>query len=877
MKVANHIFKTVLLSTISVASLGLGTIAHAQDAAPADETNAKGQFDDDDIIVTATKREQTLQDVPVAVSVTSAQSIERAQVRDLIDLQTLAPTLRVAQLQSSANTNFIIRGFGNGANNAGIEPSVGVFIDGVYRSRSASAIGDLPNLKRVEVLRGPQSTLFGKNASAGVISIVTAAPQFQFGGSAELSYGNYNAIIAKADVTGPISDTIAFSIAGNYNKRDGYANDLRLGSKVNERNRYGFRGQLLIQPNEDFTIRLIGDYDNIDENCCVAANVLNGPTGAIVNALAGGIGLDANNPFSYNVYDNLPSSNKIDNYGGSGQIDYNFGNISLTSISAYRGSDAFSNQDSDFTAADLLQRNSNDTKIRTFTQELRLASDFDGPINFLLGGYYFNEKINVNNDIEYGADFRAYGNALVTAATGGALNFPTLEATFGALEGDPTKYTNKFFAQGTGYPSETYALKDRSGSIFGTVDFEVTDRITLTGGFNYTKDKKTYSANLVATDTFSAVNLDNPLYAAFRNQLLLGGALAQAGVNPTDPAAVFAFATNPTTAPTFAAFQAFALANQNNPAANPLRGLKPLQFQPPFLNLPNSVEPGKTSDDNLSYSARVAFKATDNLNFYASYATGFKASSINLSRDSRPALSDQAALQSAGLLQVNQSYGSRFAAPEKARVLEAGMKAKWDQVAFNLTVFKQSIKGFQSNIFTGTGFALANAGKQTTYGVEFDGSVSPIPALTFTAAMVYLSPKYDSFVASATGDISGTRPSGIPALSTTLGANYNVDIGGDNAVNFRVDYHYESRVQLFDVNNVAATNALLRQFTRTVNALNASATLELGNGLNLGVWGRNLTKAKYLTTVFPSVGQSGSYSGYPSQPRTYGISAKYKF
>ena len=130
----------------------------------------------EEVVVMATKREQTLQEVSVAVSVVSADTIEKSQINDIIDLQTAVPSLRVTQLQSSGQTNFLIRGFGNGANNPGIEPSVGVFIDGVYRSRSASAIADLPNIERIEVLRGPQSTLFGKNASAGVINIVTAAP-----------------------------------------------------------------------------------------------------------------------------------------------------------------------------------------------------------------------------------------------------------------------------------------------------------------------------------------------------------------------------------------------------------------------------------------------------------------------------------------------------------------------------------------------------------------------------------------------------------------------------------------------------------------------------------------------------------------------------
>jgi len=282
MKLANRAVRAAMLSTIIIASFGFGTIAYAQDEAP----QAEEASDEDVIIVTATKREQTLQDVPISVSVTTAETIERAQVRDLNDLQTLVPSLKVGQLQSSANTNFIIRGFGNGANNAGIEPSVGVFIDGVYRSRSAAQIGDLANIQRVEVLRGPQSTLFGKNASAGIISIVTKAPQFEFGGGAEISYGNFDALVVRANVTGPISEGIAFSLEGNYNKRDGYITVVNRNTDSNDRNRWGVRGQLLIEPSETFKIRLIADYDKIDEICCGVANVVNGPTGAAVNALA---------------------------------------------------------------------------------------------------------------------------------------------------------------------------------------------------------------------------------------------------------------------------------------------------------------------------------------------------------------------------------------------------------------------------------------------------------------------------------------------------------------------------------------------------------------------------------------------------------------
>ena len=871
------ILRNILLGGTMLCAATIPAHAFAQDAAPAEDTAAPADTTDygNEIIVTATKRSQTLQDTPVAVSVTSGADLENAQIRDLIDLQSAVPSLRVSQLQSSANTNFIIRGFGNGANNAGIEPSVGVFIDGVYRSRWAAHIGDLPNVERVEVLRGPQSTLFGKNASAGVISIVTRKPQYEFGGSIEATYGNFDAITVKGDITGPISDTVAFSIGGNFNRRDGYAQDLALDTDVNDRNRWGVRGQLLFEPTDALSIRLIGDYDKIDENCCIAGNVIAGPTIAITDALAGGTSVDRENPFSYDVYNNFLSSNEIENYGGSAQIDYDLGTMALTSITAYRQVRALTNQDSDFTAADLIGENSQDLGIDTFTQEVRLTSDFDGPVNFLLGGYYFNEKIDQKNGLLFGDDFRPYGDALIQQASGGALSVGTLEGALGAYEGDPTKYLGTFFRAGDGF-DEAYRLKNEAFSIFGTVDFDVTDRLTLTAGANYTKDKKRFSTDVVSTDTFSAIDLDAGAYAPFRNQLLLGGALQQAGVNPNDPAAVAAFATNPATAPIFQQFVAFADANDNNPAANPLNGLKAFQFLPPFLNLPNAVESGKTNDSDLAWSVRAAYELTDTVNVYATYATGFKASSVNLSRDSRPLASDLAAIEAAGLTTPNLASGSRFAAPEESEVYEFGLKANWSVAALNLAVFKQSIKGFQSNVFTGTGFALANAGKQSTFGVEFDGSVRPVAGLNLNLAVTYLDAKYDSFVGSAFGDLSGRKPAGIPDLSVSMGGTYTHEFAGGTRAIAHVDYQYESPTQIVDGLN-GFPESVAQNLKREVNQLNASFTLALTNGLEVGVWGRNLTNAQYLTTIFNAVAQAGSVSGYPSQPRTYGGTVRFKF
>ena len=868
MKLGNHLLKAAMLSTISIASLSVGSVAFAQDNAP----QASDDVDENVIIVTATKREQTLEEVPVAVTVTSAAAIERAQVRDLRDLQTLVPSLRVSQLQSSANTNFIIRGFGNGANNPGIEGSVGVFIDGVYRSRSASAISDLPNLQRVEVLRGPQSTLFGKNASAGVISIVTAAPSYEFGGSAELSYGNRNAIVAKADVTGPLADNVAFSLAGGINKADGYGTNLTDGSKTSERNRWYGRAQLLVEPSESFKLRFIGDYDKIDENCCFVGNILDGATGNAVRAIGGKV--NSAGIFSYGEYQNFASENDITNAGVSMQADYEMGSLSLTSITAYRKSRAKTNADSDFTSADLIGQNRGDVDISTKTQELRLASDFDGPFNFLLGGYYFDESINKKEALTLGKDFRNYANLL----TGGL--YVSLEPTIRALAGVPASAA-PFGGQGQGR-FEDWDYKNKAYSVFGTADLELTDGLVLTGGFNYTKDKKTILASDIrVTDVFSAIDLipvANALGAALPAALPAGfvpagGTALSAGLFPRVNAC--RIATNAPAATT---------ANPSRSGTcNPALNLQALQFLPPFLNIPNAVEDGRTSDGKLTYSVRLAWEATDSINLYASYGTGFKATSWNMSIDSRPFAADFVAatpgqsattpaskIRTAGLASANLTSGTRYALPEEAKVMELGLKAKWDSVAFNLTVFDQSIKNFQGNSFIGTGFVLSNAGKQSVKGIEFDGSVNPIDALQLRAAFVYLDSKYDSYVGSQFGDVSGQAVAGIPKLSTTLGATYTADLNDGKSLILNVDYHNESNV-------VINENPAWRQYKREVNDLSAAATLRLDSGLQFSLWGRNLTNAKYLSVIFPSVVQEGSISGYPNQPRTYGASVKYKF
>jgi outer membrane receptor protein involved in Fe transport len=832
MRTNSTLIRASLLASIAFTGLAVSSTAFAQTTAAANEA-------DDLIIVTASKRTATLQDTPISVSVTGKSQIEQSQIRDLKDLQTLVPSLRVNQLQSSANTNFIIRGFGNGANNAGIEPSVGVFIDGVYRSRSAAQIGDLPNLERIEVLRGPQSTLFGKNASAGIISIVTREPQFELGGNAEVSYGNYNAIIVKGGVTGPIGDKIAVSLDGNYNKRDGYGFDVGLNQKTNERDRYGVRGSILFKPSEDLKIRLIADYDKIDENCCLTANIVDGPTGNAVRAVGGRV--ISNQPFAYLAASNIPSSNKIENYGFSGQADWNLSDtLALTSITAYRRVETDTNQDSDFTSADLIGNNENQTSIKTFTQELRVASSFDGPLNFLIGGFYFNEKIGIDSNLLFGKDFKNYANAL----SGGA--YSSLEPTLRALL--PGTPAGTFGAQGQGV-FESYNYKNEAYSIFGQVDFEPVEGLTLTAGGNYTHDKKQVASNVRSTDVFSGLDL------------VLAG--TRAGV----PAAL-----------------------ATNPAANPFLGLRGLQFIPPFLNFPNAVEDGRTNDSKFTYTLRAAYKLNSNLSTYATYATGFKASSFNLSRDSRPTPANfipgspaqspapgASPIRTAGLAVTNLTTGTRFADPENATVYEVGLKGQFDGFGFNLALFKQSLKGFQGNIFTGTGFVLGNAEKQSTTGIELDATMSPIKNFTITTNFTYLNPKFDSFTggtALVTGsfatvptDLTGKRPAGIPEFAYTIGATYSAELNDTMKAIFHVDYFGSSPVLIAQGLN----------FKREEQSLNASITLAVTRGLEVSIWGRNIADSQFITTLFPGVAQAGSLQGYPSQPRTYGGLIRYRF
>ena len=886
--IASNTARVALLT--GAAAFAFPSVATAQDADELQEVQEQVDSDDDAfndasdaqtgnvIVVTALKREQTLQETPVAVSVTTAETIERAQIRDVADLATIVPSLTVSQSQSQFATTYSIRGFGTSGNNIGLEPSVAMFVDGVYRSRAIAQISDLPDIQRVEVLRGPQSTLFGKNASAGVISIVTKEPSFDLGGMVEASYGNFDAMVAKGYVTGPISDSIAASVAAGYNRRDGYVTNLFLDDDIQDRNRWFGRGQVLFDKGGPLKVRLIGDYDEIDEKCCAAFNVRPSAATGAIQLLGGQVNDFRDLPDADVVYSDVVPFNKIKNWGVSGQVDYELSDtLSLTSITAYRETKISANQDVDFTSADIASgANIGQADLETFTQEIRLASDFDGPLNFLIGGYFFDETARAQDQIIYGDDFRGYVDLLIRGLTMNTQTANSIEATFGAPP-------NTFWQAGQGFFNDM-TQDNQAYSIFGNVDFEITDGLVLTLGANYTHDEKDVVTNSFSTDAFSAVDIPGAI-GQLNNFFIaqtVGGLLGLPSGTLASPAQIQFFQTN------FPTGYQQVVAGVNAQTA-PLIGFQALQFLPPFQNCPNQVEDCSTSDSDWSWTARLAYDVAPSLNVYASWATGYKAASFNLSRDSRPTAADVLALRTAGIAVPNLVSGSRFAEPEQSEVFEVGLKANWEYASANLTFFLQNLENFQANTFTGTGFILGNAGEQETYGIEFDGFVRPTPELTFNLALTYLEAEYKSYVGSPLGDQSGQPVLDVPELSVVFGAQWEKELSNFDRIILRGDYSYTSSqppepglLDYIETNadgslNYAPAFAVVRPFSYEENLVNASITYAMDMGLELSVWGRNLLDDRQIVGLFDSVAQERSISGYTNQPRTYGVTARYRF
>lgn len=396
-----------------------------------------------------------------------------------------------------------------------------------------------------------------------------------------------------------------------------------------------------------------------------------------------------------------------------------------------------------------------------------------------------------------------------------------------------------FFQAGQGI-LDGYTLDNRSYSIFGQADYEIVEGLTVTGGVAYLNDRKEAVSNVILTDRFSQLDLNNVPELAFLPLRLL---------NPAAPAG----ATIP---------------------VNLFAGLSAVQFFRPPVNFPNAAEDGILKGDKVVYTGRVAWDALDWLNVYASYSRGWKAGAYNLSSDSRP---------------PDANGFGRTAGPENVEVYELGAKANFRDGFINVAVFDQTIKGFQSNAFTGTAFNLVNAGSQSVKGVEVDATYRPFEGLSLFGAVTYLDPVFDSFTMATCPtpgsldpercgagqrfrDLSGERPGGTPEWTVSTNATYTHAFSDRVSAYIRGEYYYVSeRILLEGLDNIPEARA-------TTNTVNASLGVALTEEqLEVMFWVRNLTKDKYLLTGFPTVAQPGSFSGYPAPPRMYGVTLRKSF
>ncbi|MGV3731748.1 MAG: TonB-dependent receptor [Sphingopyxis sp.] len=912
---------------VSMAIAAMAVPAFAQDTAADVATD---DSDDTPIIVTAQGRSQLLSDVPVAISAVSAETLQNSGANDIRQLNQVAPSLLVSSTGSEANGSARIRGIGTVGDNPGLESSVPVFIDGVYRSRSGIGLNELGEIDRIEVQRGPQGTLGGRNSSAGLISIYSKKPDFQFGATGEVTYGNYDYWRLGGSVTGPIGDTLAARLDGVWVKRDGFYNDTANNRDINNRDRYFLRGQLLFEPTDALSVRLIADYTYRDEECCAATYIdssvnpyignLNNPgvpatdtTNNIVRVLADlGQDLSAFNQGygrDISVTPGRSYAGKTKDYGFSGQIDYDFGGATLTSITAYREYRSSQAGDVDYGTVDILYRAPDADAYRqfhTFTQELRLQGEaFDGKLDWLVGGFYANEKLRVRDNLRFGEDYGRFAACrLITGSALAGLYSPnnpsciipgvgpaTLLGAFGAAGPDIVAGLSALDGlSDRGSINDVYRQNGENWALFTHNIFHITDKLDFTFGLRYTNDKKKFSAsftndNTVCT-TIQGLLLDDLQNPSATIRAVAGGLIG--------------------------------LGCQGNSTAE-LNGV--------------SISDDR-SEDEWTGTAILSYKPIDDLMIYASYSRGYKAGGFNLDRSAlkSPILPFAAVGGAQSLVSALQFD------PETVDSYEIGAKYATGPFSVGLTLFRSDFSSFQLNTFNGTVFLVQNingcdadlnggdrdqskflgapnynAAAATTgacasddvgYGVRSEGfelEASLVPARNFrmTAGLTYAKTKYrDQLVGNDSGApldqalrlLPGNNLSNAPELVATGSVAWTPDIGSGGLsglvyIDGRMTSDYNTGSDLFPQkgqDGYAIFNARIG-----IRGPDEKWGIEF--------WGQNIFNKQYAQVAFNSPFQEGATSAgaafadpqYPggrqifsqflAEPRTYGVTLRGKF
>lgn len=520
----------ISLVALTTGLTGLCAAPALAQTSPADHP-AVGASQLDEIVVTARRREERAQDVPIALTVIGGEQLDKSNTYNVGQLTQQAPSVQVLS-SNPRNTAITIRGIGAsyGLANDGLEQGVGIYVDQVYYGRPATATLDFVDLQQIEILRGPQGTLFGKNTTAGALNITTRDASFTPGGTAEISVGDLGFLQAKASITGPlVGDTLAGRLSVVSTRRDGTLNNVRVGRDQNDQHSFAVRGQLLWTPTEKLTVRAYGDWNRQLLECCTQVYVRVGQTqrtalqqyAALVAGRPGAL------PPSTNPYDRLVDVDgdiQADQWqaGGSVIVDYDLGNLLFTSISAYREWDWEPANDRDYTGLDIIPRNNNPSHQDQTSQEFRLSSKGNNRIDWVTGLYYFNQTVSTNGITQYGKDASYW----LLGCVANPLQ-PTLCSPNAAL---PDALLNGYTAVNVS------SIETTSYAAFGQFTWNVTDRLKITPGLRYTAEEKDGAYDLSvygggtpanANETSRRLGLQRPQnYSAHISENSLSGQIA---------------------------------------------------------------------------------------------------------------------------------------------------------------------------------------------------------------------------------------------------------------------------------------------------------------------------------------------------------------
>ncbi|GAB5454801.1 MAG: TonB-dependent receptor [Henriciella sp.] len=467
------------ITTVASILLALQAVpAMAQDTASENSTAEDDGRRLSVITVESQRRSQDLQDVPIAVTAVSGEALDEAATATITDLAESIPGLAVVESNRPAtSTSIRVRGIGTAGNDAALEGAVGVIIDGVYRPRSGIGLGDFVDLDRVEVLRGPQGTLFGKNTSAGAIIIESNDPIHEFEGSVEATFGNFNLQRYTGVINLPIAeDKFAIRLAGRIHDRDGFVEDSVTGADYNTRDRHVIQAKALFEPTENLSFLLSADIAENTDSCCQSvrfSNVTGSPVLGLFSALAASSGATYPvnpDPTSYSTSINAAPVGKTDDSGVSLEINWDLGDLNLVSTTSKRSFDSDAFNDVDFSGADLVTQDVR-FNVDSFSQELRLSGSNDGigqGLDWLVGAFYSTDEFDQGADVNTGTALAPF----FTAAFGG-------NATLGGLY---AAQTDAFGAA---------AQQDASSfAVFTHNILQITDRLEATVGLRYTEEEK---------------------------------------------------------------------------------------------------------------------------------------------------------------------------------------------------------------------------------------------------------------------------------------------------------------------------------------------------------------------------------------------------